>query len=358
MTEDQGPSVKKIVGLTGAGLLLFILYLYFIVGFSQILEVFRAINLINYVSYYSLALVAVVLSTLFYSLTWYELLRLLSVKVSLRNAWVYCWLGSFVDLVVPFETVSGEITRIYLAARNSTEHVGRIIASVTSQRILSTLAVLVGLTISSMSLAFGYKVQQFVLNLLMAVQVGTGASILMILYLSLRKKATKGMIESSLRLINFISRGRWKIDDLRTKAYHALGSFHQGIEVIRSKPRGLIKPLIFDFAAWFLHLSTYILVFYALDFRIGLGVSITVYSISVAVQTIPIGLPVGLVEIVMITLYDLFEIPLPIAGTATALIRIVTFWLPIIVGYIMAQWMGIRVLTQKKANEAFHTGTD
>jgi len=351
VAAKQGPSVKKVIGLTIAGLLLFISYLYFFVGFGEILEVLRAINPINYIFYYSLAVVVVVLSMFFYSMTWYELLKLLSVKISVRRVLLYCWIGSFVDLIVPFEAVTGEITRIYLATRNSTGHVGRIIASVASQRVLSTIAVLGGLIISSASLAFGYKVRRFVLDLLIAVQVGTATSIFLILYLSIRKEATRGMVDSLLKLVNFVSKGRLKVDDLRTKAYHALGSFYQGIEVIRSKPGGLIKPVVFNFAAWFFHLATYILVFYALDFRIALDVSITVYSISVAVQTIPIALPVGLVEIVMTTLYDLFEIPLAVGGTATALIRILTFWLPIIVGYAVAQWVGIRTLLQRKPNE-------
>ena len=351
MTAKQSASVTKAIVLTIAGLLLFISYLHFFVGFGDILEVLRAINPVNYVFYYSLAVVVVVLSVFFYSMTWYELLKLLSVKISVRRALLYCWIGSFVDLIVPFEAVTGEITRIYLATRNSTGHVGRIIASVASQRVLSTIAVLGGLIISSASLAFGYKVRRFVFDLLTAVLVGTAASIFLILYLSIRKEATRGMVDSLLKLANFVSKGRLKVDDLRTKAYHALGSFYQGIEVIRSKPGGLIKPVVFNFAAWFFHLASYILVFYALDFRIALDVSITVYSISVAVQTIPIALPVGLVEIVMTTLYDLFEIPLAVGGTATALIRILTFWLPIIVGYAMAQWVGIRTLLQRKPNE-------
>jgi len=348
VTIEQGPSVRKAILLTSAGLLVFILYLYFFVGLSDILEVFTKVNLANYSFYYSLAFAAAILSTLFYSMTWHELLKLLSVKITLRKAFLYCWLGIFVDLVVPFEAVSGEITRIYLATRESTGHVGKIIASAAGQRILTTIAVLCSLTISSAALAFRHEVQQYVLKLLTVVQIGTAALIVLIFYFSVRRKATERIVDSSLKLLGFISKGRLKLTDLRTRAYQALGSFYEGIHVISSRRRGLVKPVIFNFAAWFFHLAVYILVFYALDVAVTLEVSIIVYSVSVAVQTIPIGLPVGLVEIVMASLYSLFGTPLAVSGTATALIRMITFWFEIIVGYAMAQWIGIRALTQRK----------
>jgi len=351
LTMERGLSVRKAFLLTFAGLLVFILYLYFFVGFSSIIEVWENVNLANYLFYYSLTVVALVLSVLFYSMTWHELLKLLSVKISLRNAFLYCWLASFIDLVIPLETVTGEITRIYLAARNSEGHTGRIVASVASQRILSAIVVLAGLTISSASLAFAYKVHQYVLSLLMVVQIGTVATILLILFFYLRKEATERFVDSLLKLANFIFKGRLKQADLRTKAHHALASFYQGIEVIRSRPRGLIKPLIFNFAAWFFHFIIYILVFFALDFNVSLDVSLIVYSVSVSVQYLPIALPVGLVEIVMASLYNLFGIPPPVGGTATALIRIITFWFQIIVGFAIAQWIGIKTLTQRKVTE-------
>lgn len=350
MTAPQGLSMKRSIVLTLAGLFVFILYLYFFVGFGDILRVLTEVNLADYLFYYSLAFAAVLLGIFFYSMTWYELLRILSVKMSLRKAFIYCWLGGFVDLVVPAEAVTGEITRVYLATRDSTEHVGRIVASLISQRILSTMAVLGSLIIGSVSLAFRYEVHQDVLNLLTAVQIVTASSIVLILYFSVKKGAAERILDSLLKLANFIFKGRLKLADLRTRAHRALGSFYQGIDVIVSRPRSLIKPILFNFASWFFHLAIYSLVFYALGLEISLEVSIIVYSITVAVQTVPIGLPVGLVEVVMLNLYNIFGILPAASGTATALIRVVTFWFQIIVGYVMAQWIGINTLVQRKAS--------
>ena len=350
VTEEaprRGPSLRKSIALMLAGLLVFIIYLYFFVGFAEILGVLQKVNPINYALFYSLAIITIIGSMLFYSMTWQELLKILSVKIKLRESFIYSWIANFVDLVIPVEAVMGEITRIYLVTRSSTEHAGRIVASTVIHRIISMTMVLAGLILGSTSLIFSYKLQEYVLNLLIIVEIGTVASTISILYLAARKEAAKGVVDPLLRLIAFLSRGRLKLDDLRSRAERTLSSFYRGIDLVSDRPLNLIKPIVFNFVAWFFHLAIYILVFYALGFNVSLDISIIVYSISVAVQTIPIGLPVGLVEIVMTTLYELFGIQRALSGIATALIRIVTFWFQIIVGYAITQWFGIKALTQR-----------
>jgi len=348
LVARRRPPFKKSGMLMLAGLSVFILYLYFFVGFGDILEVMKEVNLGNYLIYYSLALVAVTLSTLFYSITWLVMLNILSVEMRLRKSFYYCWVGNFVDLIVPFETISGEITRIYLATRNSTGHVGKIVASVAGHRIVSAIVLLFGLTVSSTLLAFGYRVEQLVLSFLMIVQIGTIASILMVLYLSLSRKAAKRIVDFLLRAAHFIFGGRFRLTNLREKSYRALDSFYQGVMVLRSQPKALIIALVSSSAAWALHFAVYILVFTALGFDVSIDVSLIVYSVSIAIQYLPIALPLGLVEIVMASLYNLFGIPLAVGGTATAFIRIITFWFQVIVGYAIAQWIGMRSIAEPK----------
>lgn len=352
MPGNKSFSSKKYILLTFVGLIVFVAYLYFFVGFAEIQGVLRDVDLADYLLFYSLAVVALVMSLFFYSMAWHELLKLLSTRIILRKVFLYCWLGNFVDLVVPFETVTGEIARVYLAFRNSSGHLGKIIASVATQRIISMVMVLGGLVVSSATIILRYRVEQFVLGFLMIVQVGTVGSLLLIFYFSVRKESSQRLVNSLLKMVGFLSRGRLDMSDVRIKAYRTLLSFYEGVETIGGQPGRLVKPLVFNFVAWLLHSSVYILVFYALGFKeLALDVSIAVYSISVAVQTIPIGLSVGLVEIVMANIYGLLGVPLALASTATALIRLITFWLQILVGYIMAQYVGFKDLTQREVEE-------
>jgi uncharacterized membrane protein YbhN (UPF0104 family) len=75
-----------------------------------------------------------------------------------------------------------------------------------------------------------------------------------------------------------------------------------------------------------------------------------VCAIGNTVSSIPLGIPaeVGLPEIVMLNFYILLGVPFNIsaadAAAAIVLMRIVTLWFKILVGYLAIQWSGIKVL--------------
>ena len=89
---------KKRIGLFAVlGSIAFLLYLYYFVGITDVALVIRQINIF----YFSLALMAVLMSVLFSSLTWYDLLNNLSVKVKIRKVFLFVWVGMFFDVIVP-----------------------------------------------------------------------------------------------------------------------------------------------------------------------------------------------------------------------------------------------------------------
>ena len=89
------------------------------------------------------------------------------------------------------------------------------------------------------------------------------------------------------------------------------------------------------------------MVFYALDFKaITLPSLAVVYFISSTVETLTSGFPVGAVEITMINLYSALNVPLVIAGAATTLSRLLTFWCQVLVGYPLLQFTGLKQLVK------------
>jgi len=350
--RSTGPSVsiKKSIAFIAVGLLAFILYLYFYVGFGEILDVLQQVNPMEYVLYYSLTFVAILLSIFFYSLTWHKLMKVLSINMSPLKAFLYSWLGNFVDLVIPLETVTGELAKVYLVCRETKYPAGNVVASIVSHRIISTLIALGGLIAGSVFLIFTYKAVSYILSLLVVMVLGTAAFIIILFYLCFAEEAVKKLANGLIRLAEVITRNRIKLDNLREKVQYNVSLFHQGIGTFGKQPKYLVEPIVYAFVSWFFHVVTYFLVFYALGFpEISTRVSetIVVYSISMAVQTLPLSLPVGLVEIVMTSLYALLGVPLAVSGAATTLIRIVSFWFQIIIGYIIVQWIGIKNLLHR-----------
>lgn len=344
MLPEKRVNIKRIAPFLLIGLLIFIGYLYFFVGIPEMLTIIQRVDLF----YYLLAVAVLLLSMLAYSLTWQYFLRPLSVNVPFRKTFLFTWVGVFVDLLIPAESISGDTSKAYLMTRESGENAGKVVASVVGHRILSMIITLSSLIICSLLLfVLQYELPAFVSNLILLVAVGTTVSLILIFLLCLREQLTQKLVDLLLRFSVFISRGRLRLASLRSKAKKASSAFHQSIEVLGSNPRSLVRPVFFSVVAWFLSVLLSFLVFVSLDHPVSFVLITIVYSIGNAIQNIPIGVPgeVGLVEIVMTSLYGLLGVPLGISAAATVLIRVLWVWFRLLLGFVAVQWVGIKALT-------------
>jgi len=347
MFSEKSFRFKKFIPFLLIGLVIFILYLFFFVGIADIVQSLQRANLF----YYSLAFIAVVLGMLFYSLAWQSLLRPISEKKTpLGKFFLIAWIGDFVDILVPAESISGEISKAYLMSKSSGDDIGKVVASIVSHRILS-MAVTIGSLIAGLVLFITeYELPKPALILIIFVISGVAVSIIFLCLLIIREQITQRILDPILRLLVFLSRGRWSLPDKRAKVQKALVAFREGIQTLSEKPEKLVKPILFSIASWFFSVLISFLVFASLGIFVPLSIVMIVYSVANAVQTVPIGVPgeVGLTEFVMVNFYALLGLPLNIsaanAAAATVLIRVATLLFKVIVGYVAVQWFGIKVL--------------
>lgn len=346
MVAEKRWVMKRGVALLLIGLAIFLVYLFFFGGMKSLADIAATLRTAD-PFYYSLAFVSITLSMFFSSLTWHRLLHLLSIKTTFRRAFLYLWIGSFVDLLVPAESVSGEVSKAYLMSKNSNVNSGKIVASIVSHRILSMTVTLGGLIISSVFFVLKYKPSELILTVAVIVIASCSAvTIILLGYLSLREQTTKKLVNWVIKLIARISRGRWELTSLRSKARRMLKAFHGGIDTLARNPRDLVWPVLLSIVSWAFNVLVISLVFLSIGSEISLSAIVVVYSISVSLQTIPLGIPgeVGFMEIVMTTLYTLLGVPIAISAVATLLTRVVTLWFKLVVGYAAVQWVGIDVL--------------
>jgi len=348
-------SFRASIALSVAGFLVFVLYLYFFVGFESMFEILRQLNPVEYSFYYSLTIAAILLSLAFYSMTWHELLKDLSLDLSYRKAFLYSFVGNFVDLVLPLETISGEVTRLYLIRRDVKNDIGKAVASLVYHRIISISTTLIALIASSIYLITAYSIQVEVTLFLSLVTISTAVTITLLLYLSLSDKAAGKIVDLLIRMVSFFVKDEGKILYLKERAMSDLSVFHSAAKFFGRNPRRLVKPFTYSYFSWFFQLIIYLLVFYALGIPWILRCipqMVVVFSITLAVQTIPIGFPVGLVEFVMTYLYNILLGTSPaVNGLATSLIRLVTFWFQVLVGFIIVQWLVIKRVLQTDREE-------
>jgi uncharacterized protein (TIRG00374 family) len=327
------------------GLVAFILYLWFFVGFDGLFTLLSKLNVYQYSMFFSLAIGALFLGIIFDSLIWHSLLDYLKVKVKLRKIILYNWIGNFVELIIPGATVGGEVARIVLAQKETKNDAGIAAATVIGSRIISTFVYSGGLLVGFVLLLLTHQLPSYLITPIILVTLGTAAVISGIFLVAFKKGAVDKIVNVTLWIAKHVTKNQVKLANWRQKIHNVLSSFSEVFKTFKDHPRYLIKPAIFAVIAWLFNLIVYLMIFYSLNFT---GISIidlaTVYCIVTTVETLTAGFPVGAVEVTMINLFSLYGVPIAVAGAATTLTRLLTFWCQIIVGYPLVEWIGAKSL--------------
>jgi uncharacterized protein (TIRG00374 family) len=345
----------KTILLPALGLLAFFLYLYlFGVDIPTIIATAQRIDL----SIYLLAIFALILETFLFSLSWRSLINFLSVKLSVTKSFLYVLYGIFMDIVIPAESISGEISRIYLVTREQNGTSGKVVASLVAHRLMGMSINIASLLIGMVALLIGKQLSGIVLNLTLFLVIATVTFLALLVLLSVKERWTLKIIRTVIGFVERIGKGKWKLAKIRAEVTKAARMFHNSMKEYGHAPKTLLTSLSLYVFSWLLSLTITYLVFLSLGYSIHWSIIIFTWSIVVAVKAIPLGVPfeAGLPEITMSTLYMalLPEIPLDIratiCGTATILIRILTVWLRFFIGFVVQQWLGIKAITTTGAN--------
>jgi uncharacterized protein (TIRG00374 family) len=352
MVTENGLKLKKTIPFLLVGVLIFVAYLHFFIGIPEILAIIRDVNII----YYSLAVVVLLLNMGINSLTWQYLLLPLSVNVSFRKTFLFTWIGFFVDLLVPAESISGDATKAYLMTKHSGENGGKVMASVVSHRILLMVISMVSLIISFVWLyVLQIEVPILVSGLILFVIFGTAISLIFIFLFTLKERLAKKLINGVLRFLSFVTKGRLNIGRIKKIAINALSAFHNSINILRRNPRSLVPSMFFSMIGWFFSVFLSYLVFVSLGQQVDVTIIVVVHSVSITVQSIPLGIPgeLGVVDTAMTWLFTLLTVESAVAAAATVLIRLLWVWLRILIGFVAVQWIDLKDLAEHLRKDLF-----
>jgi uncharacterized protein (TIRG00374 family) len=352
MVSEKQLSLKRMIPFLLVGILIFVAYLYFFVGIPEMIAIIQQVNLF----YYALAIAVLFANMFTYSLTWQFFLRTLSIKVPFRKTFLFTVVSVFVDLLVPAESISGDATKAYLMTKDSGEKGGKVIASVVSHRILHMIIPLGSLIFSFVLLYIrGIAVGFQVLVLVILVIVGIAVSMFFIFLFSINKKLTQRLIDFLLRFLGFITRGRLNIDHMRASTIKGLSAFHDSIYTLRRNPKRFVLPTLSAITGWFLSIILSYLVLVSLGQQVDFDIIIVVQSVSVNIQSIPVGIPgeVGIVDTAMTWLYTLLAVGSAVGAAATVLIQILRVWARIIMGFVAVQWIDLKDLTKHLREDLF-----
>ncbi len=335
------------------GLIVFALYLYFFVGLNQVFLVVRNVNATDYLIFYSTAIGTMLVVMLCWVLSWRALLKSLSVKISIRNGYLFYWTGYFIDLIVPCQQVCGEVTRMYLVQKDTKENYGAIGAAGVANRITGYSIVATGLTAGLVYLLVRATIPAFAADLLILSWTGAMIYLSVLLYLALSSNAAEKLAALVLWFLKTLRIKRYRSGDTYSpELLENLKSFHEGFKFFRANPKYLRKPFFFQTVAYLLNFSIYVLIFYSLGFNhLMFDFFILVYFLTGAVQDATSAFSVGGLEILLTNIFIFFGIAPAASGVAAAVLRSVTFWLPLIVGYGLVQVVGAKKLLSHQIRE-------
>jgi len=331
------------------GLAVFAIYLYFFVGFNQLFGVVSSVNITTYLIFYSLAIGAMLLVMSGWVLSWRTLLGALSVKISFKNGFLYYWTGYFLDLIVPCQQVCGEVTRLYLVQKETKNNYGAIGAAGVTNRIIAYSVVFTGLTGGTIYLLIRSKIPPFAVGLLLLSWLGALAYLSVLLYLALSGKAAENLASFIFKFLKALRIKRYRSAGISPELLESLKSFHDGFSIFRGHPRYLIKPIIFQILAYALNFSIYVLVFYSLGYNnLIFDFFILVFFLTGAVQDATSAFSVGALEILLTEIFIFFGLSAASSGVSATVLRSVTFWFPLLIGYVIVQIVGAKNLLSPK----------
>jgi len=167
----------------------------------------------------------------------------------MRRMLLLTWAGMFFDATVPEPGWTGDLSKAYMLAKTSNQDAGRIAASVIGQKVIVMAVTVIDLLIGFSLLTWNYALHPTVLIFVTIVLILTTSFLLIAVYISTKPEATKRILNWLIRAISFLRRGHWNPHSFRAKAEDMLNKFHEGIRVLGSNPKSLVRPVIFAFIA-------------------------------------------------------------------------------------------------------------
>jgi len=282
-------------------------------------------------TFYCLAFFLLILGVVAYTASWYLIVKAVNLNFSFKFALMVTWSSIFFNLMIPTASLGGEFFRIYVVNRKSGVDYGTITLTVFLHRILCTLPFVTGSIIGFIYLAYFHELPYFLSNVLMLVLAVIGVSLIFALIVSVKPKI---LTKISSFLPKFLG-GRFY--RLNQKLVDATFKFEEGFKLLKVRKKIFVASLILAFVSWFFDVMVAYFVFISLNNPLGFPIIVSVYTIGMTIQMVPIGIPgmVGVVESAMSTLYMAAGVSTNLSVAATLMIRIIMLWFQVLVGGIL-----------------------
>jgi uncharacterized protein (TIRG00374 family) len=332
MLANNKPQFKSWVSVSALlGFAALLLYMYFFGNLGQIAGALAKTSL----PIYFLAFVCVIGSAVFNSLAWKEILSKLSVKSTFRRVFTLSWVGTFVDAIVPGGW-SGDIFKGYLLAKDKGADGAKTAASIIIKNIFELLVTLAALITGTVLLALNYALDSSVIIAIGAMMVLLSLPLIIALYVSLNANRSKRLLGLVHRFMRLIKGKQADTAEADSKLRSTLTDFHDGIMIMKTNAKGMLKPALYQTIAWAFDITVLFLIFASIGYIISPDKIIITNEIVVNLQVQGFAMA-GFAQVASSTIYTILGITPLISMTSSLLAAFPTFWFKIAISFVMFQ---------------------
>ncbi len=326
---------RKTAVLIVIGLAIYLGYLY-LVGFDAVREVLLKANY----WYLGLAMAVSLAANGFHTAGWWVYLKDKGYRISFFKAYQTYLASIFFVNLLPTMAVSGEVSKVYFVEKSTPgSRFDKTLATCVVSRALEMVPIAAGAAIGVLYLALFYGMPLWATAFCLFIALAIATLAAGGLVVAMNNVLLRRLSGSGFRLL-----GRLLGQDLSARAQHfdvVITQFDASLKDITSKKALVAISLSLIFLAWLLDVSVAYIAFLAIGNPVTPVLVVTVFSVMVILQMLPIFLPggIGVVDIVMTTLYMTVGIPKVAAAGATIMVRFVTLWFLTTVGGVVTLYL-------------------
>ncbi|HUI39688.1 MAG TPA: lysylphosphatidylglycerol synthase transmembrane domain-containing protein [Methanothrix sp.] len=333
--EIELPTIRprKSIALIVLGMGAYLLYLYY-VGFQDVVSSLKSVDLLIFALGVGMALAGV----LFDALAWQAIARKFDYKVPIRDIFLIYMSCVFMNNLIPSGSFSGETARIYFLEKlDGGSRIDRSSATVAATRIITAIPFFFGTAIGLIYLDVATDAPAWALATCSAIT-------LILLFLNAAFFgvcfADDWLERIIFTLIDHVER-MFHVHADRIQCGSIMGSFRQSMKMLAEHKRTLFISTFWAVAGWLSMTLVAVIVFRSMGLSVPLRAIFAVYAVMIFLQMLPLFLPggVGLVDIVMSTLFAAIGVPVSSAVAATILIRLIQLWLLTVAGGLATAYL-------------------
>lgn len=320
--------------------ILLILLLLWWAGIGEIQEVLKNAN----ADYLLLAVLVCIVSLITWALRWDVLLKSLGIRSPFKNVLAGLLIGVFVNNVTPGARGGGEPVRMYYISKKTGEPYGHVFATVMMDRVSDVIPVVIMLLLATIHV---YYLGSLTLSaVIFLIDFVFAVLLLSLLGIFLSERRTKNLLYWFYR--RFKKLMPKKALKYESKFFHAVEvsvpQFQENFRRLLRHRRAFLMALIYSGISWSLIVLRSYFIFLSLNYRIPLMSVLVVQVVGTVLgmmSVVPGG--AGITEAINSAVYIFLGIDKELAVTATVLDRLVSYWVPTVIGAVLTAHFGISI---------------